>query len=172
MTPITDAAEIRWAADVVCWATHLDAGGSSEPANLGQRIQHGRHSAESSRLVMPPGFEFRCAPIGSPCGSRRDLETQRGAHYIEVLGRLKPGVPIDAARAEMRTIGSRLAQEYPRTNRDHSVSVHPLRESLVGSVRQSMFVLLGAVGLVLLIVCVNVASLVLIRGVGRGRDWP
>ncbi len=102
--------------------------------------------------------------------SARDLETQRGAHYIEVLGRLKTGVPIEAARAEMRTIGSRLAQEYPRTNRDNSVSVHPLRESLVGSVRQSMFVLLGAVGLVLLIVCVNVASLVLIRGVSRGRE--
>ena len=102
--------------------------------------------------------------------SARDLETQRGAHYIEVLGRLKTGVPIEAARAEMRTIGSRLALQFPRTNRDNSVSVHPLRESLVGSVRQSMFVLLGAVGLVLLIVCVNVASLVLIRGVSRGRE--
>ena len=70
----------------------------------------------------------------------------------------------------MRTIAARLAQEFPRTNRDNSASVHPLRDSLVGSVRQSMFVLLGAVGLVLLIVCVNIASLVLIRAVGRGRE--
>ena len=122
--------------------------------------------------VMPAGVEF---PLRSELWiplrfSAKDLETQRGAHYIEVLGRLKPGVPIESARAEMRTIAARLAEQYPRTNRDNSVSVHPLRESLVGSVRQSMFVLLGAVGLVLLIVCVNIASLVLIRGVSRGRE--
>jgi predicted permease len=70
----------------------------------------------------------------------------------------------------MRRVAARLAQEYPRTNRETSASVHPLREALVGSVRRSMFVLLGAVGLVLLIVCVNIASLVLIRAVGRGRE--
>ena len=144
----------------------------SNPQIIGQTIQADGIAREVIG-VMPPGVEFPAAIAN--CGSRlrfsaRDLETQRGAHYIEVLGRLKPGVSIEAARAEMRTIGSRLAQLYPRTNRDHSVSVHPLRESLVGSVRQSMFVLLGAVGLVLLIVCVNVASLVLIRGVSRGRE--
>lgn len=70
----------------------------------------------------------------------------------------------------MRTIAARLARENPRTNRDHSASVHPLREALVGDVRQSLFVLLGAVGLVLVIVCVNVASLVRVRAVGRGRE--
>lgn len=122
--------------------------------------------------VMPAGVEF---PLRSELWiplrfSARDLETQRGAHYIEVLGRLKPGVPIDAARVEMRSIAARLATDYPRTNRDYSAAVHPLRESLVGNIRQSMFVLLGAVGLVLLIVCVNIASLVLIRGVSRGRE--
>ena len=143
----------------------------SNPQIVGQTIQADGITREVIG-VMPPGVEF---PLRSELWiplrfSARDLETQRGAHYIEVLGRLKPGVSIEAARAEMRTIGSRLAQEYPRTNRDYSVSVHPLRESLVGSVRQSMFVLLGAVGLVLLIVCVNVASLVLIRGVSRGRE--
>ena len=143
----------------------------SNPRIVGQTIQADGIPREVIG-VMPPGVEF---PLRSELWiplrfSARDLETQRGAHYIEVLGRLKPGVPIDAARAEMRTIGSRLAREYPRTNRDNSVSVHPLRESLVGSIRQSLFVLLGAVGLVLLIVCVNVASLVLIRGVGRGRE--
>jgi len=143
----------------------------SNPRIIGQTIQADGIAREVIG-VMPPGIEF---PLRSDLWiplrfSARDLETQRGAHYIEVLGRLKPGVSIEAARAEMRTIGSRLAQLYPRTNRDNSVSVHPLRESLVGSVRQSMFVLLGAVGLVLLIVCVNVASLVLIRGVSRGRE--
>jgi predicted permease len=143
----------------------------SNPHIVGQTIQLDGTSREVIG-VMPAGVEF---PLRSELWiplrfSARDLETQRGAHYIEVLGRLKPAVPIDAARVEMRTIAARLAQQYPRTNRDHSASVHPLRESLVGSVRQSMFVLLGAVGLVLLIVCVNIASLVLIRGVSRGRE--
>jgi putative ABC transport system permease protein len=143
----------------------------SNPQVVGQTI-HLDGTPREVIGVMPASVEF---PLRSELWiplrfSARDLETQRGAHYIEVLGRLKPGVPIDAARAEMRKIASRLAVEYPRTNRDYSASVHPLRESLVGSVRQSMFVLLGAVGLVLLIVCVNVASLVLIRGVSRGRE--
>ena len=122
--------------------------------------------------VMPRGIEY---PLRSELWiplrfTARDLETQRGAHYIQVLGRLKPGVSVDAARADMRTIAARLAQDFPRTNRDSTAWVDPLRDSLVSSVRQSLFVLLGAVGLVLLIVCVNVASLVLVRGVGRGRE--
>ena len=77
---------------------------------------------------------------------------------------------IERAREEMRAIAAKLARDFPRTNRDNSASVHPLRESMVSNVRQSMFVLLGAVGLVLLIVCVNIASLVLVRAIGRGRE--
>lgn len=122
--------------------------------------------------VMPRGVEY---PLRSELWiplrfTAKDLETQRGAHYIQVLGRLRPEVSLDAARADLRNIAARLAQEFPRTNRDHTAWVHPLRDSLVGTVRQSLFVLLGAVGLVLLIVCVNVASLVLVRGVSRGRE--
>jgi len=122
--------------------------------------------------VMPDGFEY---PLQSEFWlplrfTARELETQRGAHYIEVVGRLKDGTPLEEARAGMRAIAGRLAQEFPRTNRDASASVHPLREALVGDVRDSLFVLLGSVGLVLLIVCVNVASLVLIRAVGRSRE--
>ncbi len=169
MTPQDDAMGGR---DVVVlghdiWARRF----GSNPQIVGQTIQADGIQREVIG-VMPPGVEF---PLRSELWiplrfSARDLETQRGAHYIEVIGRLKPNVPIEAARAEMRTIATRLAQAYPRTNRDNSASVHPLRESLVGSVRQSMVVLMGAVGLVLLIVCVNVASLVLIRGVSRGRE--
>jgi putative ABC transport system permease protein len=122
--------------------------------------------------VMPEGFKY---PLRSEMWvplrfTARDLETQRGAHYIDVIGRLKPAVTLEQARENMRAVAARLATDFPKTNRNSSASVHPLREALVGSIRQSMFVLLGAVGLVLLIVCVNIASLVLVRAVGRGRE--
>ena len=138
---------------------------------VGRRLQINGLSREVVG-VMPAGFQF---PLQSELWmpfkfTARDLETQRGAHYINVIARLKPEASLEAARQDMRRVAGRLAQQYPRTNRETSASVHPLREALVGSVRRSMFVLLGAVGLVLLIVCVNIASLVLIRAVGRGRE--
>ena len=144
-------------------------GGSG--AALGQQVQIDGVAREIIG-VMPQGFQF---PLQSEFWiplpfTARELETQRGARYISVIARMKPGVSLEVARQDMRRIAARLAQEYPRTNRETSASVHPLREALVGGVRRSMFVLLGAVGLVLLIVCVNVASLVLIRAVGRGRE--
>ena len=121
---------------------------------------------------MPQGFAY---PLQSELWiplrfSARELETQRGAHYLDVLGRLRPEASLEEARAELRTIGAGLARAFPSTNRDSTISVHRLRDALVGDVRQSLFVLLGAVGLVLLIVCVNVASLFLVRAVGRGRE--
>ena len=143
----------------------------SRPGIVGEQLRIDGVSREVVG-VMPAGFQF---PLQSEFWvplkfTARDLETQRGAHYISVIARLNASASLDAARQDLRRVAARLAQDYPRTNRETSASVHPLREALVGSVRRSMFVLLGAVGLVLLIVCVNIASLVLIRAVGRSRE--
>jgi predicted permease len=122
--------------------------------------------------VMPEGFAYpERSEIWVPLRfTARELETQRGAHYVDVVARLKPDASLDRARADVRRIAARLAADFPSTNRNASASVHELREALVGNVRQSMFVLLGAVGLVLTIVCVNIAGLVMVRAVGRGRE--
>ncbi len=122
--------------------------------------------------VMPRGFSY---PLGSEVWmplrfTERDLTTQRGAHYLDVIARLQGGTTLESARADMRVIGDRLAQAYPRTNRATSASVHPLHEVLFGPMRPALLMLLGAVGFVLLIVCVNVASLVLTRALGRTRE--
>lgn len=143
----------------------------SNPGIIGQHLHINGVSREVIG-VMPAGFQF---PLQSEFWipfkfTAKDIETQRGAHYIEVIARMKPGTSLDSARHDMRSIAGRLAQLHQRTNRDSSASVHPLRDALVGNIRQSMFVLLGAVGLVLLIVCVNVAGLVMVRAVGRGRE--
>jgi putative ABC transport system permease protein len=169
---ITDDDDRAGARDVVVlshalWARRF----GGDPGIVGRQLQINGISREVVG-VMPAGFQF---PLQSELWmpfkfTARDLETQRGAHYINVIARLKPDTPLEAAREDMRRVAARLAEQYPRTNRESSASVHPLREALVGSVRRSMFVLLGAVGLVLLIVCVNIASLVLIRAVGRGRE--
>jgi putative ABC transport system permease protein len=169
---LTDDDHREGARDVVVlshavWARRF----GSRPGIIGEQLQIDSVSREVIG-VMPAGFQF---PLQSEFWiplkfTARDLETQRGAHYISVIARLKPATSLAGAREDMRRVAARLAQEFPRTNRETSASVHPLREALVGSVRRSMFVLLGAVGLVLLIVCVNIASLVLIRAVGRSRE--
>ena len=143
----------------------------SDPSVVGRRVMVEGVSREVIG-VMPRDFVYpQLAQLWVPTRfTADDLANQRGAHYLDVIARLRPDATLDAARVEMRGLAARLAEAYPRTNREASASVHPVRDFMVGDVRQSLFVLLGAVGLVLLIVCVNLASLVLIRAVGRGRE--
>ena len=122
--------------------------------------------------VMPAGFAY---PLGADIWvplrfTAEELRTQRGAHYLDVIGRLARGVALDTARADVRVLVRRLAAQYPRTNREKDASVFLLRDALVGDVRPALLLLLGAVGFVLLIVCVNVANLVLSRALGRTRE--
>ncbi len=88
-----------------------------------------------------------------------------------VWGRLKAGVDVDVARTEMKTIAARLEQAYPETNAGNTVVVTPLLENLVGKYRTNLSLLLGAVGLVLLIACANLANLFAARGAARAREF-
>jgi putative ABC transport system permease protein len=94
----------------------------------------------------------------------------RGDHEINVVGRLKDGTSIEAARAELRVISAALARQFPDSNRGVTVGIAPLRDDLIRNVRTSLLILLGAVALIVLITCVNVANLMLVRATARGRE--
>jgi putative ABC transport system permease protein len=104
--------------------------------------------------------------------SNNPVWMQRFVHpMIYVWGKLKPGVTVDQARAEMKGIAARLEKAYPDTNKNESAVVTPLLENLVGKYRTNLTLLLGAVGLVLLIACANLANLFAARGAARSREF-
>lgn len=120
--------------------------------------------------VMPAGFR----PLGTeeywePFTIGAETREPRG-RYAMVLGRLKPGVSPERAGAEMMTIARGLESEFPEFDTGWSTNVVPLTEQVVGGARQMLLVLFGAVALVLLIACANVANLTLVRATGRARE--
>ncbi len=94
----------------------------------------------------------------------------RGSHFLEVIGRLKPGVSLGQAQEELAGISGKLARQYPETNSRWSMAVEPFIEKISGPIRPMLLVFLGAVGLILLIVCANVAGHLLTRGASREKE--
>ena len=123
--------------------------------------------------IAPAGFQFSGdADVFTPIGQNTAPTMQNREMHpgISAVARLRPGVTLDQAQAELALIARRLAEQFPDANAGRTIAATPLRQEIVGGVGSTLWLLLGAVGLVLLIGCVNVASLLLARAVSRERE--
>jgi predicted permease len=128
--------------------------------------------------VIPADFRYQSgnfhnSDVYVPIGQWND-STFRDRHAsmgMDAVGRLKPGMTLDQAQADMDALAQRLAEAYPDANKGSGIALFPLKQDVVGDIRPFLLVLLAAVGFVLLIACVNVANLLLARSTGRTREF-
>jgi putative ABC transport system permease protein len=151
------------------WQRHF----GSDPNVVGRQIKlAGRDKTIIG--VLPAEFKFQFVndppEFWVPMDPDNEMNKQRGASYIQLLGRLKPGVTAQQAETELKSIAARLEQQYQEDNAGRSVQLVSAHEQMVGELRPTLLVLLGAVAFVLLIACANVANLLLARAAGRGRE--
>src|SRR5262245_49503959 len=145
------------------WARRFDA----KPDVIGRKILFNKRS-HTVIGVMPPGFKFPAVsdlwvPAPPVVGERTD-------HGWRVIARLKPGVSVQQAQSDMAGVARHIEEQNPVTNEGLGVKLIPLREGLAGDYRKALLILMGVVGLVLLIACVNVANLLLARASARTKE--
>ncbi|MDB4968079.1 MAG: macrolide transporter ATP-binding/permease protein [Myxococcales bacterium] len=121
--------------------------------------------------VMPPAFRHPSkVELWTPLVIPPDEVSSRSRQMLRLVARLRPGVTVEQARAELRTVAANLAEAHPETNRQRGADVISLRTAYSGDARPALLVLLGAVGFVLLLTCSNIAGLSLARAARRGRE--
>jgi len=141
----------------------------ADPAIIGKTITL-NDSTFNVIGVAPAGFEPpQTAELWIPLPFR-ETESDRGAHSLRAIGRLKPGVTIEQAQAETDLVSRRMEEQYPETNANRNLLLEPLHERLIGNLGRQLWMLFGAVVFVLLIACANVANLLLARAASRSRE--
>jgi putative ABC transport system permease protein len=164
------SAEEQRAANVVLitdryWRSHFGA----NPAAVGQVLRFSTSSVTVAG-VLPVSFRFPVRDVDIFQPIAQNFLTLREITYYTPVGRLRPGIGINQARADLTTVQSRLAQTYPDTDSNWKLDVQPLQSEIVAGFGNSLWLLFGAVSLVLLIACINVAALLLVRARQRERE--
>lgn len=144
----------------------------ADPAVLNRRIRLNGSSTEVIG-VMPPDFHYPAADfeLWEPLYYPPEQLRERQDFSYTAVARLRPGVTIEQARAQMEGIAANLAREYPKTNRDVGIFVEPLADQLTENARPSLWLLLAAVGTLFLVGCINLANLLLARATGRHTEF-
>lgn len=169
----TDAETYEGTARVVVLSYGLwQSAFGGDPAIVGKTITLSGRSHDVVG-VMPPTFFFtgRDVQLWVPLGYTRErIAQQRRPHYLGVVARMKPGVSLEQARQDMNAIATQLETQYPDTNTKMGVRIDPLHDTFASEPRTALLMLSGAVGLLFLIVCANIANLQLGRAVSRSRE--
>src|SRR6185503_9078648 len=141
---------------------------NADPGIIGRQLDlYGRYEIVG---VMPPGFHYP-DDVDAWLRLQWDLtQHSRGAHFMEGIARLQPNVTPEQAARELAALSGRLGAQHAGTNRGWIARPVPLLDDMLGYYRPALFVLLGAVALLLLTACLNVASLLLARATGRARE--
>ncbi len=149
------------------WETRFGA----DPKLIGRTIRlDGEPYTVAGVLPEAPSFDRGYAQVWVPLAFKPENMT-RNFHWFISFAKLKPGVTLEAARKQMDAIGARIAHDYPDSNKGWGVVVEPFADTIVNSgLKQSLYVLLGAVAMVLLISCANLANLLLVRGASRDGE--
>jgi putative ABC transport system permease protein len=146
-----------------------------DPNVIGKSVSFGGRLPWQIIGVMPPDFALPTptTDVWKPVLWQKTFPSQvffRRAHWLRVVGRLKPGVSMQAATVELETVAKQLETEFPATNQKMGAGITPLRDWIVGDTKRPLIVLLSAAAVLLLIACANVGNLLLVHALGRSRD--